>query len=204
MGHAMTVNDLKSLFGQTIRTPREAGERIINMGLPAQALWIALSLVSVVTSLVFAGLLQVGTLPDDQFGQIMSASPAYSAPLVFALMQWARAIVSVFVFYWVGRLMGGRNPLENVLAVLTLLQAVTFVIMVALLLTGLVLPFVTSLAILAAFIWWLWAITSLLDVAHGFDSAFKAAGVLIVSVLGVTVGMSIFFGAVGGLFMGVQ
>ena len=199
----MTIGDLKSLFGETIRSPREAGERIIAMGLPIQALWIALSLVSVVTSLVFSGLMQIGSLPDDQFGQIMSASPAYSAPLVFALMQWARAIVSVFVFYWVGRILGGRGPLEDVLAVLALLQAVTFVLMVGLLITGLVLPFLTSLAILAAFIWWLWAITALLDVAHGFENMFKATGVLILSVLGVTVGMSIFFGAVAGL-MGVQ
>jgi len=200
----MTASQLISLFAQTLRNPREAGHFILNLQLPVQALWIGLSLVSVMTSLVFSGLMRVGPLPQDQFGEIIAGSPAYSAPLVFALMQWGRSIATVFVFFWVGRIMGGRGPLEDVLAVLTWLQAVTFVIMVGLLVGGLVLPFLTSLMILAAFVWWVWAVTSLLDVAHGFESMVKSVGVLILSLLGVTIGLSLFFGAVMGLFMGVS
>jgi len=200
----MTASQLISLFAQTLRNPREAGHFILNLQLPVQALWIGLSLVSVMTSLVFSGLMRVGPLPQDQFGEIIAGSPAYSAPLVFALMQWGRSIATVFVFFWVGRIMGGRGPLEDVLAVLTWLQAVTFVIMVGLLVGGLVLPFLTSLMILAAFVWWVWAVTSLLDVAHGFESMVKTVGVLILSLLGVTIGLSLFFGAVMGLFMGVS
>jgi len=200
----MTASALVSLFVLTLRNPREAGEYILSLRLPAQALWIGLSLISVMTSLVFSGLMRVGPLPQDQFGEIISGSPAYSAPLLFALMQWGRAILTVFVFFWVGRMMGGRGPLEDVLAVLTWLQAVTFVIMLGLLVGGLVLPFLTSLMILAAFVWWLWAVTTLLNVAHGFDSPMRAVGVLILSLLGVTIGLSLFFGAVAGLFMGVS
>ena len=200
----MTASQLISLFAQTLRNPREAGQFILNLQLPVQALWIGLSLVSVMTSLVFSGLMRFGPLPQDQFGEIIAGSPAYSAPLVFALMQWGRSIATVFVFFWVGRIMGGRGPLEDVLAVLTWLQAVTFVIMLGLLVGGLVLPFLTSLMILAAFVWWVWAVTSLLDVAHGFESMVKSVGVLILSLLGVTIGLSLFFGAVMGLFMGVS
>lgn len=204
MGRNMTASDLISLFALTVRNPREAGVYILGLRLPAQALWIGLSLISVMTSLVFSGLMRVGPLPEDQFGEIMAGSPAYSAPLVFALMQWGRAVATVFVFYWVGRMVGGRGPLEDVLAVLTWLQAVTFVIMLGLLVGGLVLPFLTSLMILAAFVWWLWAVTALLNVAHGFGSSAKAFGVLVLSLLGVTIGLSLFFGAVAGLFMGVS
>jgi hypothetical protein len=200
----MTASAFLSLFLLTLRNPREAGELILDLRLPAQALWIGLSLVSVMTSLVFSGLMRVGPLPQDQFGEIMAGSPAYSAPLVFALMQWGRAVVTVFVFFWVGRMLGGRGPLENVLAVLTWLQAVTFVIMLGLLVAGLVLPFLTSLMILGAFAWWLWAVTALLKVAHGFEGIWRAIGVLILSLLGVTIGLSLFFGAVAGLFMGVS
>jgi len=204
MGRDMTAAQLVSLFTLTLRNPREAGQHILNLRLPAQALWIGLSLVSVMTSLVFSGLMRVSPLPEDQFGQIMAGSPAYSAPLVFALMQWGRAIATVFVFFWIGRMLGGRGPLEDVLAVLTWLQAVTFVLMLGLLVGGLVLPFLTSLMILAAFVWWVWAVTSLLDVAHGFESMIKSVGVLILSLLGVTIGLSLVFGAVAGLFMGVS
>jgi len=198
-----TLN-LKQLFIQTLKAPSEAGVQVVALHLPIQGLWLALSLVSVVTSLIFAALMQLVPMGEDQFSGLMQASPAHSAPLVFAFLQWARAVVSVLVIYWVGRMMGGTGQLRDVLAVMAWLQAVTFVLMVGLVIMGAILPMLSSLMILAMVIWWVWAIVSLLNVAHEFDSMFKAGGVLIVSLLGVTVGMSIFFGAVSALFVGVS
>ena len=200
----MNTLNLKQLFIQTLKAPSEAGVQVVALHLPIQGLWLALSLVSVVTSLIFAALMQLVPMGEDQFSGLMQASPAHSAPLVFAFLQWARAVVSVLVIYWVGRMMGGTGQLRDVLAVMAWLQAVTFVLMVGLVIMGAILPMLSSLMILAMVIWWVWAIVSLLNVAHEFDSMFKAGGVLIVSLLGVTVGMSIFFGAVSALFVGVS
>ncbi len=200
----MTTVNPKHLFVQTLKTPSEAAAQVLGLHLPIQALWLALSLVSVITSLIFAALMQLAPMGEDQFSDLMRASPAHSAPLVFALLQWGRAILSVFVLYWVGRMMGGTGQLRDVLAVMAWLQAVTFVLMLGLIVTGAILPMLTSLLILAMVIWWVWAIVSALNVAHEFDSMFKAGGVLIMSLLGVTVGMSLFFGAISALFMGVS
>lgn len=200
----MTTVNPKQLFVQTLKTPSEAAAQVLGLHLPIQALWLALSLVSVITSLIFAALMQLAPMGEDQFSDLMRASPAHSAPLVFALLQWGRAILSVFVLYWVGRMMGGTGQLRDVLAVMAWLQAVTFVLMLGLIVTGAILPMLTSLLILAMVIWWVWAIVSALNVAHEFDSMFKAGGVLIMSLLGVTVGMSLFFGAISALFMGVS
>src|SRR6056297_583478 len=204
MGRDMNALDLRSFFILTLRAPREAGEQFLAMQLPARAMWIALSLVSVLTSLGFSGLMYLGQGADDQFAQMFGQSPVYSAPLVFAAMQWVRAILSVFMFYWVGRMMGGQGALEDVLRVATLLQAVTFVLMSGLLLAGIVLPFVMSLLILVTFFWWIRAKALLLALVHGFDSVFKAAGALLLSMLGVTIGVSFFFGAIANLFLGVS
>lgn len=198
-----TVN-IKQLFVLTLKAPKEAGAQVLALDLPIRGLWLALSLVSVVTSIIFASLMQLAPMGEDQFSDLMRTSPAHSAPLVFALLQWARAVVSVLVIYYVGRMMGGIGQLRDVLAVMAWLQAVTFVLMVGLVIMGAILPMLSSLVILAMVIWWVWAIVSLLNVAHGFDSMFKAGGVLIVSLLGVTVGMSIFFGAISALFVGAS
>ncbi|MFO7771541.1 YIP1 family protein [Roseovarius gahaiensis] len=198
-----TVN-IKQLFVLTLKAPKEAGAQVLALDLPIRGLWLALSLVSVVTSIIFASLMQLAPMGEDQFSDLMRTSPAHSAPLVFALLQWARAVVSVLVIYYVGRMMGGTGQLRDVLAVMAWLQAVTFVLMVGLVIMGAILPMLSSLVILAMVIWWVWAIVSLLNVAHGFDSMFKAGGVLIVSLLGVTVGMSIFFGAISALFVGAS
>jgi hypothetical protein len=199
----MTAAGFKSLFTTTLTDPAEAGRQVIALGLPAQALWMALSLISVVSSLIFAGIMQAAPMPPDEMGAILRNSPAYSAPLVFALLQWGRAVVSVFVLYWVGRALGGQGRLGEVLAVLTWLQAVTFVLIAGLFVLGVVLPMLSTIMMLVMAVWWIWATISLLDVAHGFDSKIKAAGVLIVSILGITVGLWVFVGAVTAVFMGV-
>ena len=200
----MNASYIKQLFVQTLKAPKEAGAQVLALDLPIQALWLALSLVSVVTSLIFATLMQLAPMGEDQFSDMMRASPAHGAPLIFALLQLGRAIVSVFVIYWVGRILGGAGQLRDILAVMAWLQAVTFVLMVGLVVVGAILPMLSSLMILAMVIWWIWAIVSFLNVAHGFDSMFKAGAVLILSLLGVTVGMSIFFGAMSALFVGVS
>ncbi|WP_306150954.1 Yip1 family protein [Roseovarius sp. MMSF_3281] len=198
----MVFADWKALFFVTLKTPKEAARHLLALDLPAQALWMALTLVSVVTSMVFAGLLQMAPMPAADMGELIRGTPAYDAPLIFALLQWARAVVSVFVLYWVGTVFGGQGRLSDVLAVMAWLQAVTFALMLGIAVLGVLMPFVSSLLILAMAVWWVWAVISALDVAHEFDSMVKSAAVLIVSIVGATVGLSIFLGVVASVFVG--
>lgn len=198
----MNTAALKPLFVLTLRNPREAAGMIVAMRLPSQALWLALSLVSVLTSLIFTALLHAAPMPQDEIGQLLASSPGYNSPLIFALLQWGRAVLSIFVLYWVGKTFGGLGELVDVLGVMTWLQVVTFVLVGGLFVVGLVLPALSSLGMLVVFGWWLWAVVCFLDVAHRFDSAFKAFGVLIVSIFGVLIGLSIFLGVIGGIVVG--
>jgi hypothetical protein len=198
----MAFADWKALFFLTLKTPKEAARHILALGLPSQALWMALSLVSVVTSMIFSGLLQAAPMPADEMGELIRGTPAYDAPLVFALLQWARAVVSVFVLYWVGTVFGGQGRLVDVLAIMAWLQAVTFGLMLGIVVLGALMPFVSSLLVLTMAVWWFWAVISALDVVHGFDNMVKAAAVLIASVIGATIGLSIFLGVVASVFVG--
>jgi len=62
---------------------------------------------------------------------------------------------------------------------------------------------VSSIGLLVFFVWWIWAVSKMLDVAHGFDSPLKAFGVMVVSVFGVLLGLSVFMGVIGGLAAGL-
>ncbi len=199
----MTLDGFKPLFVLTLKDPRTAARLVMGMDLPPQALWLALSLVSVVTSLIFSGLLQFAELPESEMGDMARGSPGYSSPLIFAFMQWSRAVLSVFVLFWVGQALGGQGRLSDVLAVITWLQVVGFCVILVLSVAGIILPFVTTLGFFAFFVWWIWAVVGFLDEAHGFDSPIKALGVLLMSVLGVLIGLSIFLGAVFSLFAGL-
>lgn len=196
----MTDTALRPLLLTTVRNPRDGAGRVLGMNLPPQALWIALSLISIVTSGVVAALVQAAPIPEGEIGVLITASPVYSSPLIFALMQWGRAVLSVFMLYWVGRGLGGRGGIPEVLAVVTLLQAVSFILVAGCVLLGLVIPFVSSLGLLVFIVWWMWAVSNMLDVAHGFDSPLKAFGVMVIAIFGVVVGLSIIMGVIGGLF----
>jgi hypothetical protein len=198
----MVASDLKALFVLTVKAPREGAQHVLSLNLPAQVLWMALTLVSVVTSIIFAGLLQIAPMPQDEMGELMRTMPAYDAPIIFALLQWARAVVTVFILYWAGRMFGGTGRLVDILAVVAWLQAVTFGLMLGIMVLSLLVPFVSSILVLVMAVWWVWAVASSLDVAHGFDNMMKAAAVLIVSVIGATIGLSIFFGVVASVFVG--
>ncbi|MGK7755195.1 MULTISPECIES: YIP1 family protein [unclassified Roseovarius] len=196
----MTETALKPLFVTTVRDPRSGAARILGMNLPVQALWIAVSLISVVTSGVVAALVQAAPIPEGELGDLLRTSPVYSSPLIFAVMQWGRAVLSVFMLYWVGRGLGGRGSLPEVLAVITLLQAVSFVLVAGFVLLGLVIPILSSLGLLVFIVWWMWAVSNMLDVAHGLGSPLKAFGVMLIAIFGVLVGLSIITGIIGGLF----
>lgn len=203
MGHVMNTAALKPLFVQTLQNPREAAGQVLRAGVPTQALWIALSLVSVVSSLILAALLRAGPLPAGDLGELVAQSPAYNAPLIFAMMQWGRVVLSVFMLFWVGRMLSGQGELRDVLAVVTWLQVVSFVVVAGLSVLGLLIPILSSLGMLAFFLWWLWALACFVDMAHRFDSPLKAIGVLVVSIVGVILGLAIIMAVIGGILGGL-
>lgn len=191
---------LKPLFVMSLQTPRLAAERILGLGLTSQALWMALSLVSVVTSLVMSMFLQAVPLPNDEMGRILASSPGMDSPLILAILQWGRIVLSVFVFFWIGRLLGGTGELTDVLAVVTWLQVMSFTLMTGITLLGIALPILSPIAMLIFICWWLFSLVTYVDVAHGFANMMKATGVIVISVIGVLVGMTFFMGFMSALF----
>lgn len=188
-----------ALFRQTLTDPRAAGGRVIAMNLPIQGLWMALGLVSVLLSLLVAGILQMMPLPPDEYGQALRMSPAYQSPLLFALFNWGQAVVSVFVLYWIGQMFRGQGRLADMLAVMIWLQVVSLVLAVGLFAVGLIFPVLGALAMLLAIFWGLWATVALVDAANRFNNMFKAAAVCLVAVAAFSIGMTLLSAVIGGL-----
>lgn len=187
----MTFEQFRGMVRITITNPRQAGAEVIALGLPSQALWIALMLVSVILSLLFSALVHSTELPPDEMGEIIRASLGYRSPLLFAVINWVQAVVSVFVLHWTGRMFGGQGGMADMLAVMIWLQIVSLLLAVSLFVIGLVLPLVGVFLMLCAFFWGLWATVGLVDAANRFGNMFKAAGVCVVAVVVFSVGMTV-------------
>ncbi|MFU1476845.1 Yip1 family protein [Roseovarius sp. C7] len=186
-----------ALFKQSLTEPREAGRYIIGLNLPAQFLWMALAFLAAVMSLLVSGMFQIVPLPEGEMGDMMRMNPAYRTPLVFALMQWGQAVISVVVLTWIGRLFGGRARVEDMLAVTIWIQLIALVLGLGVGVLAVLLPPLGAFAILAYIAWALFITVAMIDAAHGFENMLKSLGVFIASIVALALGSALIAGMIG-------
>jgi len=197
----MTMAFVRVLLRTTLTDPRQAGREVIALGLPLQGLWVALMLMAVLLSLMVSGVFHAVPLPEGPMGEALRLSPAYHSPLIFAVINWGQAVISVFVLHWIGRIFGGQGQLADMLAVMIWLQFVSLLLAAGLFVIGLILPLAGGVITLMALGWGIWATIALVDAANRFDNMVKAAGVCLVAVFAFSVGMTLFSAVVGGFAM---
>jgi hypothetical protein len=194
----MTFDFFKSLLRTTLTDPRAAGQQVIAMNLPMNALWLALMLTSVVLSLLVSALFLATPIPDDEMGELIRMSPAHDAPIMFALLNWGQAVITVFIFHWIGRALGGQGELRDMLSVMIWLQVVSLVLAVSLFVLGLIFPLLAVLAMTMAFFWGIWVLVALVDAANRYDNMAKAFGVCLLALVAFSISMTIFSAIIGG------
>ncbi len=190
------------LFRQTLTEPRAAGARVIAMGWPPQILWLTLGLIAVAMSLAVSGILQTAPLPEGEMGEMLRLNPAYRAPLLFALMQWGQAVISVFVLTWIGRAFGGEARVEDMLAVTIWLQLVAVVLGIGVVVITVLLPPIGAFALLAFVAWSIFIMLAMIDAAHRFDNFAKALGVFVVAIVALAVGSAMLAALIGAAAIG--
>ena len=198
----MTFDTFRTLFGTTLTNPRQGGREVIDLNLPTRGLWIALMLMAVVLSLLVSGLFHVSPMPPDELGQMIRMSPAFQAPLIFAVINWGQSVITVFVLHWISQMVGGDGRLRDMLSVMIWLQVMTLVLAVSFFLVAMVIPAIGGLFMLLAFFWGLWAMVAFVDAASDFDSMFRALGVCIAALLVFSFGTTVFSALIGGLAYG--
>ncbi len=194
---------MKPLIITSVRDPRNAARTILAMNLPDKTLWQALTLVSILSTLIVSGMMRMTHIPQNEFGQILLESPVYASPLAAAVMQWGQSVISVFVIHWVGRIFGGTGTRGAVLALVAWLHFVSLLLVILLVLIGSLVPVLSAFGLLMFVGWWLWSLTVFVDEAHSFQSVLKSAGVLLVSFVGFLFGVSFVVSLVGGLIFGI-
>jgi len=199
----MNLRRFRALLQRTLTDPRGAGAEVIAMGWPMQGLWIALMLIAVLLSLIASALLHAVELPANELGDMLRASPAYRAPLLFALINWIQAVISVLILNWSARILGGRGNLGDILAVMIWLEIVSVVLSLGLFVIGLIVPVIGAYAVLAMFVWGIWATIGLIDAAGRFDNMFRAAGVCVVAAVTASVVMMLLSALIGSLMGGL-
>lgn len=186
-----------TLVWDTIAHPAEASRIVLSERLDRGTLWSALALVSVLSTLVTAlrnVLMPPGAadarLPDGQTVQVVLT------PFAFAFIIFALLTILVFVLDLVGRVLGGRGELTGILTAVVWTQIVFLIVDLSLLVVMVMVPPLSSVAALVALVLITRASVHFLKVAHDFETLGRAAATLLLSLLGLFIGMGLIIGLI--------
>jgi len=200
MEQRMIPDHFKNLLRQTLFQPHEAARALIEMRLPVQWLWMALALMSILNSIVYSLSLQLSP-PSDPSAALMP--PAFHSPILFALFLFGALAITVIALYYVGQGLGGAPAsMDDILVLLTWLQVLRLLVQLGVLVLALVAPVLGALVVMVAAVWGIYILICFVDAAHRFGNMFKAAGVIVLSLVAMAIGLSALLSLVGVAVMG--
>ena len=186
----MTLNDLPALAMDTLRDPRATAERLIALDLGLPTLWTALALGAVLNTMLFSVNMMM-------FPTTFPLPGLFSNPILYAMGMAGGMVITMHLLTWVGGMMGGQGRLADVTVVLVWLQYMRLAAQAVLLVMTMLVPALALMATLVVAFYSLWLLLNFLDVAHRLGSLGKSALVLVFSVLGITIGLSILIALIG-------
>jgi len=197
----MTREAFWSLVRQTLFEPRAAARALMAVRLPAEVLWQALALLSVLYTIVYTLSLRVSP-PDDASEMLMPG--IFQAPLIMALALFGALALTVIALRAIGQALGGTGEISDLLVLVTWLQVLRLLVQVGVLVLALGSPPLAGIAVIVVAVWGIYILTNFVDAAHGFDNRVKAFGVIILSVVAMVMGLSALLSLAGVLLMGAQ
>lgn len=166
------------LFGmalQTIPEPRKIARELFGLGIPRAALWQMLGVVLVVSAAfgVVSGLL-LPTAPEME-------GTLFANPLLVAIAEAAVAVVTVYVIFWLGRAAGGTGTFEDGLITVLWLNFVLLLVQTGVLILSLFAPTMAVLLWSAGGVTGFWILSHFIAEAHGFSSALRVFGTILLA-----------------------
>jgi len=196
----MIPDQFKERVRQTLFEPHVAARALMDLHLPRQELWLALGLMSILNAIVYSLSLQLSP-PTDPSAALMP--PAFHAPILFALFLFGALAITVIALYYVGLgLNGTAESMDDLLVLITWLQVLRLMVQLAVLVLAIAAPVLAALVVMVAALWGIYILAAFVDAAHRFGNMFKAAGVILLSLVAMAIGLSAFLSLVGIAVMG--
>ena len=188
---------LKALFVQTIVAPADAARMLMGLGLRRETGWTILVLACVLNTLAYFVSTTLFPIPPE-FSLPLLASPGLVLVLLFSVM-----VVTVFMLFWTGRALKGAAAFGDILIMIGWLQFMRLAVQVVALVLMIILPGVAGLFAMATGLYGIWILVNFVNVAHGFDALGKSFLMLVLSVLGMTMGLSVILSLIGVTAIGI-
>lgn len=158
---------LIDLVIDTLRDPRAFAPRIVAWPVPAQAVWTAVLLMSVLSALLVSG---IPVLFGFDTAAPLPGFPMRPTPITMSAIQVAAMIVSAAAVMRIGKVFGGKGDFNGALRITAWLQFVMVLLNVLQFAVLLILPPLGAIASLGSLMVVAWVGTGLVAGLHGFTS----------------------------------
>lgn len=182
--------DLIALARTSLQDPRAAATEIMGLQLTRDVLWTALALVAILNTAIVLLVVQVS-------GPSMPLPGYIGSPITIFVLIAGLMVVYVHAMYWAALAIGGSGSLNDVLAVLIWFQVLRAAAQIAVLVLSLAIPVLGLMLSLVVAIWGLWIFLNFLAAAMLLKSAGHALVVLVISAVGLILGLGILMSLIG-------
>jgi len=198
----LSITSLRDLVMLSLREPRAAARHLLDLGLGRDVLWTALALVVTLSAISFyltnVTLTQeVMPTPEPPGGGLGPMFVQRMSPAIVTLMFFGNMVLLVFGLYWTGKVLGGVASLPDMILVLSWVQFLMLVLQVAQTVLMLLAPLVAALFTFAALIYLMWVFLVFLAEAEGFSNLPRAVIQVLLTLVGVSVGLGLILSLIG-------
>jgi len=193
----MTTLTLKDLTVLTIKTPDHAARLLLQLDLRTDALWTALALVAVLNAILFG-------VTNLLFPAPIPLPNLFFMPVVYCAFVLTGLILTIYAIFWTGRGLGGQGALPDVMLLILWLQALRLAVQAAVLVLELTLSILSPFLVLVAAFLGLRILLHFVNEVHQLGSLWRAAGVLIASMLAMVLALSMILALVGAPLTGAS
>lgn len=188
---------LSALLRDTLTDPRGVARRLMAMGLPMPARWMALALIAALSSLLAH--LTLAMLTAGQ-GDVQAILPG---PVPFAALQCGVLVVTAGLVHHLGRWRGGRGRFADALLLVVWLQFVLLCLQLLQLLSALVLPPLANIIGILGMGLFFWLLTCFVAELHGFPVLGRVFLAIVLVFFALAIVLAMFLGAIIGAPPGV-
>lgn len=198
------MNAVLQLVIETFQRPRDIAAEITARHDDRATLWSGAFLVIILVGIVQFAVRHftpdpVATPETEELLRVMDA--IFATPFLTILIMGSALIMSVFAIYLGGRMIGGTGHFPQTLAIMSWLQfvnAVTGSITVVLLALSPQLHGIASVFHLIISFAIFYVTLHFIDVLHGFNSLWTAFGTMVISFVGLAIGLVLILVMIGG------
>lgn len=183
--------NIPQLAGRAVTDPRAAYREVRAMDLGRSVMWQILVLLSL------GRVLLIGIFDGARFIVPFGTTPIVVSPFAYTMVLIAGFVVMIYMVHYTGRLMGGTGTFDGSMAVAVLLEGLAFALVVVQIVIGWILPGIVGIVGLIALPVMLYCALSYIDELHGFGSMLKAFGMIVLAIVGLSLGITILLTLLG-------